>query len=327
MKFTKHLVIGLLFVAFMASLTSGNFIEKSHANQATVESFKLKLFADYIDRLNQKELTMVVDSLLSLSEVPPMYFQALKIKINEQADLAKNESPYPAHQYYKSWDTKKAHPYPESLSKNDSVLSLCLTDKNWDCTYDNPFESYITSGFGLRNGRMHNGVDIALLVGDTVKSAFKGVVRLARWQGGYGRTVIVRHDNGLETIYGHLSRYLVKEGQAVDPGTPIAKGGNSGASRGSHLHFETRFKGKPINPATFIDFDKGELMHDTLILKKLRYGYIGYQPGGAYHKVLRGDYMYKIASQYGVSIKQICKLNGIRRNHFLVVGEEIKVSN
>lgn len=327
MKFTKHLFIGLVFVAFIVALTSGNILEKSDAAQSTPEHLQLKIFADYVNELSETELVLLVDSLLSLSSVPPMYFQVVNSKIEEYANVNRKDNPYPAHQHYKSWNTKKSHPYPESLSKKDSVLSLCLTDNDWNCNYSNPFQSYITSEFGWRGGKMHNGVDIALLVGDTVRSAFEGVVRLARWQGGYGRTVIVRHYNGLETIYGHLSRYLVKEGQHVDPGTPIAKGGNSGASRGSHLHFETRFKGKPINPASFIDFDKGEVKHDTLILKKLRYGYIGYQPGGAYHKVRRGDYMYKIANQYGVSIKQICQLNGIRRNHFLVVGEELKVSN
>jgi LysM repeat protein len=191
----------------------------------------------------------------------------------------------------------------------------------------NPFKGRVTSRYGWRGKKMHNGIDIGLLVGDSVRAAFRGTVRLSRWQGGYGRVVIIRHHNGLETIYAHLSKFLVKEGEAVEAGTVVGKGGNSGASRGSHLHFETRFKGKAINPQSFIDFKEGTLKHDTLILKKTKYGFVGYQPGGMYHKVRNGDYMYKIALEYGQSVRAICELNGINRNHFLVVGEELKVSN
>ena len=152
------------------------------------------------------------------------------------------------------------------------------------------------------------------------------MVRLAKWQGGYGRAIVIRHDNGLETIYGHLYRWLVKSGDRVKAGDPIARGGNSGASRGSHLHFETRFKGKAVNPECFIDFRNNRLKNDTLVLKKTKDGYLGHLPGGAFHKVRRGDFLYKIAQQYGTTVNEICEINGFRRNHFLVVGEEIKVS-
>lgn len=327
MNFTKSLLFGILIVAFMGTLLSGNFAHKPHAVNARPEAALFSKFAAYIDQLDDEELILVVDSLLGIEKVDPMYLQIVKNRVSQYVEMHKEESLYPADEFYHSWDTKKSHPYSDELTKNDTSIRLCLTEREMNCAYHAPFDGRVTSEFGWRKGKMHNGIDIGLLVGDTVKCAFEGVVRLARWQGGYGRTVIVRHYNGLETIYAHLSRYLVKEGDHVDPGTPIARGGNSGASRGSHLHLETRFKGKAINPASFIDFKKGELKHDTLILKKTRYGFIGYQPGGAYHKVRRGDYMYKIASEYGVSIKQICDLNGIRRNHFLVVGEKIKVSN
>lgn len=140
--------------------------------------------------------------------------------------------------------------------------------------YVAPVRGKLTSPYGYRPrfGRMHKGVDLNLRVGDTVRSAFDGRVRITKFEGaGYGYYVVVRHDNGLETVYGHLSRFLVKPNQYVKAGQPIALGGNTGRSTGPHLHFETRFMGLAINPAAIIDFDNFVTHKDVFTFDKNSY--------------------------------------------------------
>lgn len=137
-----------------------------------------------------------------------------------------------------------------------------------------PVRGKLTSPYGWRArfGRMHRGVDLNLHVGDSVVSAFDGKVRLVKYEAnGYGNYVVVRHDNGLETVYGHLSRALVKPGQRVRAGQLIAKGGNTGRSTGPHLHFETRFMGLPVNPEAIIDFDNHVTHKDVFTFDKRTY--------------------------------------------------------
>lgn len=140
--------------------------------------------------------------------------------------------------------------------------------------YVAPVRGVVTSGYGYRPrfGRMHKGVDLNLNVGDTVVAAFDGRVRITKFERrGYGYYVVVRHDNGLETVYGHLSRFLVKPNQFVKAGEPIALGGNTGRSTGPHLHFETRFMGLAINPATIIDFENYVPHKDVFAFDKNSY--------------------------------------------------------
>ena len=196
-----------------------------------------------------------------------------------------------------------------------------LTDSN--STFAQPVIGLITSYFG--DGRNHNGIDIDLQVWDTIVAAFDGVVRIARQHGGYGRVVVVRHYNGLETLYAHLHRIKVQTGDRVIAGQLIGLGGSSGKSSGSHLHFECRFKGKPLNMASFIDFKTNQLVNDTLILKKTRWSYAAVPKGVKYHKVAKGEFLYLIAKRYGTSISTICALNGISRNSILRVGQRLRI--
>lgn len=140
--------------------------------------------------------------------------------------------------------------------------------------YVAPVKGKLTSPYGWRArfGRMHRGVDLNLNVGDSVVSAFDGKVRVVKYEaGGYGHYVVVRHDNGLETVYGHLSRALVKPGQRVRAGQLIAKGGNTGRSTGPHLHFETRFMGLAVNPEAIIDFKHHVTHKDVFTFDKRSY--------------------------------------------------------
>lgn len=121
----------------------------------------------------------------------------------------------------------------------------------------------VTSKFGPRWGRRHEGLDIKVYIGDTIRAAFDGKVRIVKFnRGGYGYYVVIRHPNGLETLYGHMSKQIVKENQIVKAGDPIGLGGNTGRSYGSHLHFETRLLGKPIDPARMFDFANQDVTGD-----------------------------------------------------------------
>ena len=130
----------------------------------------------------------------------------------------------------------------------------------------------ITSNFGSRWGRQHKGLDIKVYIGDTIRSAFSGKVRIVRYEGGgYGKYIVIRHNNGLETIYGHLSKQLVEENQTVRAGEVIGLGGNTGRSTGSHLHFETRLCGVALNPALMFDFREQDVTGDYYAFNRSTY--------------------------------------------------------
>jgi murein DD-endopeptidase MepM/ murein hydrolase activator NlpD len=130
----------------------------------------------------------------------------------------------------------------------------------------------ITSNFGARWGRMHKGLDIKVYVGDTIRAAWSGKVRIVKYEAaGYGKYVVIQHYNGLETIYAHMSKQLVREGETVRAGEPIGLGGNTGRSTGSHLHFETRYKGIALNPALMFDFRAQDVTGDYYVYNRRTY--------------------------------------------------------
>ena len=132
--------------------------------------------------------------------------------------------------------------------------------------------SVLPDTFGARWGRQHKGLDIKVYIGDTIRAAFSGKVRIVRYEGkGYGKYVVIRHYNGLETIYGHMSKQLVTEDQEVRAGDPIGLGGNTGRSTGSHLHFETRLCGIALNPALMFDFKNQDVVDDYYVFRKSTY--------------------------------------------------------
>lgn len=194
-----------------------------------------------------------------------------------------------------------------------------------------PFMNYTTSKFGWRRRHFHYGIDIKLEVGDPVRSAFDGVVRVAKmgWGGGYGNVIVVRHYNGLETLYGHLSELSVTPNQQVKAGDIIGLGGNTGRSYGSHLHFETRYLGVPINPEYFIDFSTHRLKKDSLYLSKSSFNYVTdiKKVAGSfkYYKVKNGDSLSRIAVKNRTTVNAICRLNGIKPSKVLRVGQVIRV--
>ena len=321
----------LSFTSFDVSITDGSN-EKTDSLvsiDVPVDSMVTESRAfQAMDFMTKSEVYVMIDSLLDLDEIPKELIREIQLVVSSkyakivQAEREAAEKRYPASQYYGKWDTYNTHPYPESLSKNDTSVELVLI-KPGD-VYVPPVIGVITSNFG--DGRNHSGMDIDLQVWDTVVAAFDGVVRIARTHGGYGRVVVVRHYNGLETLYAHLHRIKVKIGQKVKAGELVGLGGSSGHSSGSHLHFEARFKGKPLNPRNFIDYRNNVLVNDTVILNKTKWSYSVVPKGLKYHRVNKGEFLYLISKQYGISINRLCELNGITRNSILRVGQKLRIA-
>ena len=240
--------------------------------------------------------------------------------------IKKEMAAYPSFDLYPEWTNAYAHNYKNVVLPDSFKIDLsefCMPTTN----------TKITSKFGPRRRRLHNGIDVKVYIGDTIRSAFSGKVRVVKDQGrrkGYGKYVIIRHENGLETVYAHLSKHLVKEDQYVEVGEVIGLGGNTGRSTGSHLHFETRFLGQAINPALLFDFEKQDIVADTYLFQKgnryRRSNTSAVVSGAQYYKVRKGDSLSRISQKTGVSIDRLCKLNGITRRTTLRVNQVLKCS-
>lgn len=263
----------------------------------------------------------------------------------------KEDMESPASELYANWDNRYAHratELPETYRIDLRHFCMPTTSR------------VITSNFGSRWGGQHKGLDIKVYIGDTIRSAFSGKVRIVRYEGGgYGKYIVIRHNNGLETIYGHLSKQLVKENQEVRAGEVIGLGGNTGRSTGSHLHFETRLCGVALNPALMFDFREQDVTGDYYAFNKATYDsesitatrLRGKQDGSAiarenkaedfatndrmtsglkdqvqYHKVAKGETLDAIAKKRGVTIDKICKLNHISKTKRLRPGQILRYS-
>lgn len=194
-------------------------------------------------------------------------------------------------------------------------------------------DGYIISRFGPRSGRMHYGTDIKMYKGDTVVASQDGVVVRSNWGYGWGWLVVIQHRNEITTYYAHLSKFLKKKGAVVKKGEPIALAGSTGRTRGAHLHFEMREKGKPFDPELVFDFKNDVIREDafdvetlTALHKKLKpKGYSTNVAVPEYYKVRSGDSLWVISRRYKTSIKQICSLNRISENSTLRIGQPLKL--
>ena len=244
-----------------------------------------------------------------------------------QKQIRAEQSEYPALSLYPNWNNQYVHAYGNAIIPETYTIDLTGFHMPTPSTK-------ITSPFGPRWRRMHNGLDLKVNIGDTIVAAFDGKVRIVRYERrGYGKYVVIRHDNGLETVYGHLSKQLVEENQLVKAGEVIGLGGNTGRSTGSHLHFETRFLGIAINPIYMFDFPKQDIVADTYTFRKTksvkRAGSHDTQVAdGAirYHKVKSGDTLSRIAKLRGVSVSTLCKLNRIKPTTTLRIGQVLRCS-
>ncbi|HEY0977399.1 MAG TPA: M23 family metallopeptidase [Flavobacteriales bacterium] len=229
----------------------------------------------------------------------------------------------PAADIYKGWNTDAIF-VKELLPKDTVRLRLAYAD----CDHHLPVRGGITSPFGPRRGRMHYGTDIKLQTGDTVACAFEGTVRISRYHKQYGHVVVVRHANGLETLYGHLSQRSVEPGDHVEAGGLIGLGGSTGRSTGSHLHFETRYLGSPIDPQQLFDLTQGALRADTFCIHPGVFAAAEKARAAAkasrYYRVRKGDTLSAISRRYGVPVSRLCRMNRISSRSTLRVGQRVR---
>ena len=241
----------------------------------------------------------------------------------------------PANTHYPfEWDTVVINPYKVSLREMNDTILLKLRD-SMDCSFHPPAIGDVTSGFGYRSwGRrpkFHYGIDVRMEVGDPVYSIFDGIVRVAKRSSDYGYVVVVRHYNGLETLYAHFDQLLAYPGKPVRSGEIIGLSGNTGRSTGPHLHFEVRFKGEKIDPSKVIYFPSGSLLSDTLQIDKQCFTHVKLYKEqqtklrSRYYIVKRGDTLGKIAYKNGVSVKQIGRLNKISTKTKLKAGRRLRI--
>lgn len=220
------------------------------------------------------------------------------------------------------WTNARVNPYDKLFDQLKDDVHIPMAG------FRLPAPGYVTSPYGMRRNRMHKGTDIKVQIGDSIHSAWDGQVRIVGWDPhGYGYYVVVRHTNGLETVYGHLSNPLVDEYQKVDAGEVVGLGGNTGRSTGSHLHFEIRYLGEAMNPADFINFSTGELKNseEYVIGIKAMKQKKAEQAAMKYHKVKSGDTLSGIAKKYGTTVKKLCQLNNIKETKVLQIGQKIRV--
>jgi len=232
---------------------------------------------------------------------------------------------------YSNFDILKVH-YVHDRTINPDTIVLG--------NYVHPAKYKATSFYGVkrRRGRIHWGIDIPFPEGTPIVAAFDGTVRISTYNnGGYGNLVVVRHNNNLETYYAHLIKRLVNPGQSVKAGDTIGLGGNTGRSRGNHLHFETRYLGQHFNPARIIDFQNHKLACDTLyvggkviktntdaVLKSDQDGQPIDSSAPVYITVRRGDTLGGLAKKYKTTVDRIKKLNNMK-NDFLREGQKLRI--
>lgn len=232
------------------------------------------------------------------------------------------------------WDTLNIRIGRTDWSKISDSTLLFIHDINAS-NFVFPYKGKIISNYGPRGGRFHAGVDIKLNKGDTIVSAFDGKVRIVRSISGYGKVVVIRHLNGLETVYAHLSKYLVDVNDEVTAGQPIGLGGRTGRATTEHLHFETRILGEHFNPSRIIDIDGYCLKEDYLAMDKTNLGFGSKEKSmvtsnhgddnATYVKIKSGDTLYSLARRYKTTVDRLCRMNGITPKKVLKIGTKLKV--
>ncbi len=240
------------------------------------------------------------------AEIPPIYED---LKYSDFSDLPEE---------YDLWSNNTINPYQVSLVNMPDTIKIDVSN------YYAPSQKHVTSDWGFRKWRYHYGIDLKVHRGDTVKCAFDGTVRITRRDRGYGFFIVVRHTNGLETLYGHLNKILVKNNQEIKAGEALGMGGNTGRSTGYHLHFELRYLGNPINPNDIVDFNTHKVKNSVLVLSAKNFEYKKEIDKIRYWTIKKGDTLGRIAIKTGVPVNRLCALNGIKKTTILKIGRRIR---
>lgn len=277
--------------------------------------------------------------LTSNLNVDDLYADAIKIKKNltfAEAEDSKHDFSFDSYEipsndlYQGAWNTESIHSYGGLQLKKD-VYKVDMSNFVMPIAH-----GHTTSKFGFRGRRMHYGIDLKVQVGDTIYAAFDGKVRIKKYEKkGFGKYLVIRHPNGLETVYGHLSDYIVGVNDVVKAGQPIALGGNTGRSTGSHLHFEMRYIGIPLNPSDLVDFDNFVCRNDEYVitpdkLKNNTRGAGTAAKGGntqmKFHTIRKGETLSAIAKRYNIPLSSIFKMNRMTAQTKLKIGSKVRIS-
>lgn len=268
--------------------------------------------------------------------------QVMIVEIEDEAQFIGSEEMVKIASYFSVWDTDSVDPYGIDAKEFDDVVPIQLYDISQGRYWAGPLSKGITnSPFGWRWKRWHTGQDLDLDTGEPVYAAFDGIIRVASTRGAYGRCVVIRHYNGLETLYGHLSKINFEPNTIVKAGDEIGKGGSTGRSSGPHLHFETRYEGNPFDPRNIFNFSPSQISivaQDFLMTSRV-YDYLrgGASKGDfeydepvainqkAWYRVRSGETLSEIATNFKTTVSELCKLNKIRPYARLKVGFRLRV--
>ena len=297
-----------------------------------------------IDTIDTENGKMIIYANRTWEYLKDLTFNGI---LNERIHELVSNNPH--LKYVQPWDNGVCYTSgrKNDLSKLKDTLWLCVNDEEHS-DFVCPVNGVVTSRYGYRSGRHHSGIDLDLDIGDTVRAAWSGKVRYAKYNdGGFGNLVIVRHYNGLETFYAHLSKFLVVPDQEVKAGDVLGLGGNTGRSFGPHLHFEVRFYDAAMNPEEIIDFnakkckDENLFVHSSLFLPgakptdsfKVPSPPIAetkaepvIQPASRkYYKVRSGDTLSEIAARNKTTVSKLCQLNGISTRTTLQIGRSLRI--
>lgn len=319
-------------------------VSPEQAAADSVAALQLRLRPTKIESIFDTNGLTVIDTLMTDNDaVQVILYSNNSWKYVRNREIAKDSTIFE-----KYWDTTTLFPYREvdmSGMPKSVVIDLVDSLTSYHCPYQGSVHPH--GKYGPRRRRQHQGVDLPLKMGDPVYATFCGRVRISQYnKGGYGNLVIIRHDNGLETYYGHLSERMVQPGQWVEAGQIIGLGGSTGRSTGPHLHFETRYYGQSFDPERLIDFKNGTLSRETFLLKKSFFSI--YSNAGQdfedeianeeqdkkeaaekaamkYYKIRSGDTLGAIARRHGTTVSNICRLNGIKSTTVLRIGRSLRI--
>lgn len=327
-----------------AEETEEAVVSPEQAAADSVAALQLRLRPTKIESIFDTNGLTVIDTLATDNDaVQVILYSNNSWKYVRNREIAKDSTIFE-----KYWDTTTLFPYREvdmSGMPKSVVIDLVDSLTCYHCPYQGTVHPH--GKYGPRRRRQHQGVDLPLKTGDPVYATFCGRVRISQYnKGGYGNLVIIRHDNGLETYYGHLSERMVEPGQWVEAGQIIGLGGSTGRSTGPHLHFETRYYGQSFDPERLIDFKNGSLSRETFLLKKSFFSI--YSNAGQdfedeianeeqdkkeaaekaamkYYKIRSGDTLGAIARRHGTTVANLCRLNGIKSTTILRIGRSLRV--
>ncbi|BFK47770.1 peptidoglycan DD-metalloendopeptidase family protein [Alistipes sp. i18-0019-D1] len=346
------LIDSLQSIVLVADRTAGEteapepapVIDPEQAAADSVAALRLRLRPTKIESIFDTNGLTVLDTLATENDA----VQVILYSNNSWKYILNREVAKDSTIFEKYWDTTTLFPYKEvdmSGMPKSVVIDLVDSLTSYHCPYQGSVHP--RGKYGPRRRRQHQGVDLPLKMGDPVYATFCGRVRISQYnKGGYGNLVIIRHDNGLETYYGHLSERLVEPDQWVEAGQIIGLGGSTGRSTGPHLHFETRYYGQSFDPERLIDFKNGTLNRETFLLKKSFFSI--YSNAGQdfedeianeeqdkkeaaekaamkYYKIRSGDTLGGIARRYGTTVTNLCRLNGIKSTTVLRIGRSLRV--